>query len=263
MVVRSNQVSVSSGHQSDAAAAMAATVEELTVSIGQITDNAGHAQKASLQAESLSNDGAQVIRDVAAEIRSIAGEITETANTVTALGGESQRISSIVAVIREVAEQTNLLALNAAIEAARAGEQGRGFAVVADEVRKLAERTSNATKEIAGMIKLIQDRSDDAVSGMNRTVAKVSGGVELATRAAEAIDGIAQSAKRAEAAITGITGALTEQTIASGQIAGSVERIAQMTEENSAASKASVESAGVLSTLAQQMRSAVMRFTLA
>ncbi|AMC34517.1 methyl-accepting chemotaxis protein [Janthinobacterium sp. B9-8] len=262
MVDRSKQVSLSAVHQSDAASNMAATVEEMTVSIGQITHNARDAQKASLQAESLSKEGAEVIHNVANEIRSIASEITETATKVTALGDESQRISSIVAVIREVAEQTNLLALNAAIEAARAGEQGRGFAVVADEVRKLAERTSAATKEIADMIKLIQDRADHSVAGMNRTVDKVSSGVDLANLAAEAIGSIADSAKRAEAAITAISSALQEQTTASGQIAGSVERIAQMTEESSVTAKMSSASATALSALAQQMRGAVLHFNL-
>lgn len=262
MVEHSEHVSLSAGLQSDAASNMAATVEEMTVSIGQISNNAGDAQKASLQAETRSNEGAVVIRNVADEIHSIAAEITETATKVAALGEESQRISSIVAVIREVAEQTNLLALNAAIEAARAGEQGRGFAVVADEVRKLAERTSGATREIADMIKLIQDRADSSVAGMNRTVEKVSSGVSLASLAADAIGSIADSAKVAEAAISAISSALLEQSTASGQIAGSVERIAQMTAESSVAAKGSSSSAAALSALAQQMRGAVLRFNL-
>ena len=262
MADTARQVSTESALQSEAAATMAASVEQLTVSINHVKDNAGDAQQASLKAESLSRDGAKVIRDAAAVIHGVAEEIGATSKVIEVLGEESQRISSIVAVIHDVADQTNLLALNAAIEAARAGEQGRGFAVVADEVRKLAERTSGATREITDMIERIQQRSNESVSGMGRAVAKVNDGVALANQAGASIGDIADSAVIAERAVGVISSALQEQASASTQIAGNVECIAQMTEENSAAAKASADSARALNALADEMRREIARFRL-
>jgi len=262
MANAARQVSNDSAAQSEAAASMAASVEQLTVSIAHVKDNAGDAQQASLKAEGLSRDGADVISNAASVIQGVAAEITSTSKIIEALGEESERISGIVSVIHDVADQTNLLALNAAIEAARAGEQGRGFAVVADEVRKLAERTSGATREITEMIERIQARSGESVSGMGRAVAKVNDGVALASRAGTSIGDIADSAVVAERAVGVIAAALHEQASASAQIANNVERIAQMTEENSTAARISAESARALNTLAEQMRQEIAHFQL-
>ncbi|MGQ5524583.1 methyl-accepting chemotaxis protein [Chitinimonas sp. PSY-7] len=262
MAATSTQVSNDSAAQSEAASSMAAAVEELTVSITQVKDNAGDARQSSVRAESLSNEGASVIRGAEKEILGVAEEIRITSKVIAELGEESQRISSIVSVIHDVADQTNLLALNAAIEAARAGEQGRGFAVVADEVRKLAERTSGATREIVDMIQRIQQCSKDSVSGMDRAVSRVEESVQLAGSAGTAIEGIASSAVEAEHAVSVIASALQEQSTVSTQIASNVERIAQMAEENSSAAKVSAGSAQLLSRLAEEMRKEVARFRL-
>ena len=262
MTETSGQVSAASANQSEASASMAAAVEQLAVSIAHVKDNASGAYDASEHAGSLSKEGIAVIHGAAEEVRGAANEIRETASMIDALGSESQRISSVVSVIRDVAEQTNLLALNASIEAARAGEQGRGFAVVADEVRKLAERTSSATSEISETIQRVQGHTTQSMQGMNRAVERVNSGVELAGRAGDAIQKIAQSAEGASVAVSDIRSALYEQTAASSQIASTVERIVQMAEENTAASHSSAASAQALSALAQEMRKTVAHFKL-
>ena len=262
MVDSSDQVSARSSVQSEATANMAAAIEQLTVSIGHVKDNAGSAQMASSEAGTMSDDGAHVVEQAAADIRSIADELRATAGTITSLGQETQGISSIVSIIREVAEQTNLLALNAAIEAARAGEQGRGFAVVADEVRKLAERTQGATREIVEKIERVQHGAEASIAGMNHALSRINEGVEHTGNAAHTIEDIAHTVRQAASSVTNIASTLQEQASASQQIAGNVERIAQMTEENSAAARASAEAAGTLKSLAATMRNAVSRFRL-
>lgn len=262
MANSSHEVSIASARQSESSASMAAAVEQLTVSISHVTSNAGEAHQAASEAETLANDSAKVIQGTAESVHGVAGELRSTSAVMAQLGEQSQRISGIVSVIREVADQTNLLALNAAIEAARAGEAGRGFAVVADEVRKLAERTNQATSEISGMISLIQTHTSASVQGVNGAVALVDGSVERANRAADAIDRIASSATAVEGAIDVIRSALQEQMNASQQIAVNVERIAQMSEENCSSAQNSDEAAQALTELAARMRSAVDRFRL-
>ena len=181
----SQQVATGSTGQSEATASMAATVEQVTVSIAHVSEGAREALKISQSSGELSEKGGEIIHSAAEEMRKIANTVRETSVSIANLGEQSNKISSIVKVIKEIADQTNLLALNAAIEAARAGEQGRGFAVVADEVRKLAERTTQSTQEVTQMIATIQQASNAAVAGMDATVVQVDSGVELAQQAGE------------------------------------------------------------------------------
>jgi methyl-accepting chemotaxis protein len=179
---------------------------------------------------------------------------------IRSLESRTNEISSIANVIKEIAAQTNLLALNAAIEAARAGEQGRGFAVVADEVRKLAERTSAATEEIGGMIGAIQSDTASAVGAMDQALPQVERGVELAQEAAQSLRDIRDGAGTTLNRIRDVALATREQSAASNAIAQQVESIAQMVEETSASMQQTAESAHNLEQVAQELGALVARF---
>ncbi|WP_460537751.1 methyl-accepting chemotaxis protein, partial [Chitinimonas naiadis] len=208
---RSSEVSTGSESQSDAAGAMAAAVTEMTESIHQIADSADRANQLSVESGQLSREGSAVIARAMDEMNRISDAVNQTSGVIDALADKTQTITSIVNVIHDVADQTNLLALNAAIEAARAGEQGRGFAVVADEVRKLAERTSTATREITAMIADIQHSSAESKTTMQMAVQRVASGVELAGQGGEAVKRIEDSAGRVVGVVEDISVALKEQ----------------------------------------------------
>ncbi|WP_417068731.1 methyl-accepting chemotaxis protein [Niveibacterium terrae] len=254
------QVSGSSERQSEAASSMAATIEELTVSINQVADNAGRAFDLSHKSGEAAHEGSEVIGESVRRMKEIAGRIAQTGDSIGTLGAASREISGIVQAIKEVADQTNLLALNAAIEAARAGEQGRGFAVVADEVRKLAERTAHATQDIGTKIAAIQSGVDGAAASMGAAVSLVESGVAVADSAGESVRLINERTREAEDEVNAISGALREQGEASNQIAAHVEQIARMSEENC---RGAGEAAGIsheLAALADAMRKAAERF---
>ena len=248
--------------QSEAASSMAASVEEMSVSIDHVRENAREAHGVSVQAGEQSRTGRAIVHKAADEIGQIAEAVNTSARTIGELEAVSSEISSIVSVIKEVADQTNLLALNAAIEAARAGEQGRGFAVVADEVRKLAERTGESTLQIAQMIDRIQSGTRKAAAEMEASVARVREGVTLAHEAGDSVGAIQSSAERVVHAVDDIALALNEQSVASQEIAKNVERIAHMAEENSATVSQTAASARQMGELAVQLRQAVSRFKL-
>ena len=256
------QLSASVQEQSHSASSMAATVEQLTVSINHVADNAGDAHALSSESGRQSTEGGSVIQETLQSMRLIADTVQASAGQIGELDQHAEQISSIVGVIKSIAEQTNLLALNAAIEAARAGEQGRGFAVVADEVRLLAQRTANSTQEITDMVKKIQLGTRDAVSSMDVGVEQVKGGVALAQQAGEAIVTIRQSSADVVRVVDQISLALREQTAASQDVARNVERIAQMSQHNSQAVEQTSETAGALQRLAQRLEQQVNVFVL-
>lgn len=254
------QVSSGSAHQSESASAMAAAVEEMTVSISHVSSNANSASELAQNSGKASREGARIIDTTVGEIGAVASLVDETSGVIAELGEQSQQISSIVQVIKEVADQTNLLALNAAIEAARAGEQGRGFAVVADEVRKLAERTTVSAVEIADMIGKIQNSTQEAVERMGDVVRRAASGKELAGEAGERVREIERSVIEAVAAIHEVSNSLSEQRAASENIAQNVESVSQMSEENSTAAGHTAEAARQLSELADRMEASARQF---
>ena len=256
----SRQVSDASDNQSESASAMAAAIEEMTVSITHINDSTHDALRRAHEAGEAANSGAETISQTNVEMAEIAKTVQSAGQNINEVGVQSNRISMIVQVIKDVADQTNLLALNAAIEAARAGEQGRGFAVVADEVRKLAERTASSTTDISKVVNSMQSTTQNAVVGMESVVQRVDVGNKLSDQAASRVGQIQGSAQHVAEAINDISVALNEQNSVAQDIARRVETVARMSEENSFAAKNTAQVAEELDQLADALRQTAGRF---
>ena len=254
------EVAIASERQSDATSSMAAAIEEMTVSINHISDSANETQGNSLESVSLSEDGDLKIQAASHEIKAIASSVNDASARIRKLEERANQISSIAGVIKDIAGQTNLLALNAAIEAARAGEQGRGFAVVADEVRKLAERTSTATVEIEQMIAGIQSDTVEVVGVMDAALPQVSAGVLAAEDAAVSLRQIKDGSQSTLERIRDVADSTKEQSLASDSIAQRVEEIASMVEETTAAMKSTAETAADMEKIAGELSQLVCRF---
>ena len=257
-----HEVAGSSQQQSVAASTMAAAASEMTASIEEITRHAQRALDMASQAETLAKDGGRVIHQVVSDMDGIARSAQQSAQVIRTLDKESEAIYSIIQVIKGIADQTNLLALNAAIEAARAGEQGRGFAVVADEVRSLAGRTSASTQEIASMVGSIQQNTRAAVISMEEGVAQVDKGMAVTAEVERAIREILQATLSTTELVNDISRTISEQSLASNEIAHQVERIAGMSESNSRVIAGTASTTDELSSLAGQLSQSVDRFKM-
>ncbi|RIX43623.1 MAG: methyl-accepting chemotaxis protein [Rhodocyclales bacterium GT-UBC] len=250
----------STSTQSDASSTVAAAVEEFSVSIDQVAENANQAEHKANQANELSQTGGREVSVAVGEILQIETVVVKAAQQMDDLGRQATEIGSIVSVIKEVADQTNLLALNAAIEAARAGEQGRGFAVVADEVRKLAERTTSSAQQITNMVHSIQVSSDAAARAMQESNDLVGQSVSQIRNAGASMQKINDSSAGVMCSITDISQALKEQRISGVEIAQNVEKIAQMTDAGRASANEVSSAAHELATLAKALELEVAKF---
>ncbi len=248
------QVADGSSSQQNAAESMVSAIEQMTAGVGAVAEHANQTASNAQVARELSVQGAQVVTSASQEIERIARSVEDSARVITALGARSEAISGIVKVIREIADQTNLLALNAAIEAARAGEQGRGFAVVADEVRKLAERTSTATTEIAGMITAIQAETQTAIASIDAGSAQAHAGAELARKAAGSLEQINQGAQQTMEKVDAIAGAIAAHSREADQIVHHVHSIMDMVASNTSGAREALDEAKSLSGLAVNLK---------
>ncbi len=251
-----------SEHQAQEIAGASAAVNEMAVTIDQVSANAAESAGVAERSVSIANNGAKVVQNTIHGMDTIREQIQDTSKRIKRLGESSQEIGDIVSLINDIADQTNILALNAAIQASMAGDAGRGFAVVADEVQRLAERSATATKQIEALVKTIQNDTNEAVISMEQTTSEVVRGARLAQDAGVALEEIeAVSASLAEL-IQNISNAARQQASSAGHISNTMNVIQEITSQTSAGTNATAASIGNLSDLAVELRSSVTGFKL-
>lgn len=245
------------------AGTVATASEEMSATSFEIAQSCTLAAQSATDANNSAIDGSGVVQETVFGMSDIADMVKETAVTIAGLGSHSDQIGEIIGTIEDIADQTNLLALNAAIEAARAGEQGRGFAVVADEVRALAERTTKATREIAGMIKSIQSETKKAVSAMEQSVQEVEKGTERAARSGGALSDIIDQVNSVSSQVSQIATAAEQQTSTTGEITNNIHQISNVIQETAKGAQDSVQAASMLSSLVEELQQLVGQFKVA
>jgi methyl-accepting chemotaxis protein len=258
----SEEMAAGAQEQSAQTTEIAGAIEQMTSTILQTTKNASTAAEQAKSAGLAAEEGGIVIRETIEGMNRIADVVKNAAQTVHELGASSEQIGTIVQVIDDIADQTNLLALNAAIEAARAGEQGRGFAVVADEVRKLAERTTKATKEIGDMIKKIQKDTGGAVKSMELGTSEVEKGIKYAEKSGKSLNEIIVNANTVVDVINQVAAASEEQSSAAEQISRSIEGISSVTHQSAAGVQQIAKAAGDLNNLTVDLQNLVEQFKI-
>ncbi|HEX5677753.1 MAG TPA: methyl-accepting chemotaxis protein [Alcanivorax sp.] len=251
-----------SEHQAQEIAGASAAVNEMAVSIDQVSANAAESAAVAEKAVAIANKGAEVVQATIHGMDTIREQIQETSKRIKRLGESSQEIGDIVSLINDIADQTNILALNAAIQASMAGEAGRGFAVVADEVQRLAERSAAATKQIETLVKTIQTDTNEAVISMEATTAEVVKGARLAQDAGVALEEIENVSKNLADLIQNISNAARQQAASAGHISNTMNVIQEITSQTSAGTTATARSIGDLAEMAQEMRNSVAGFRL-
>lgn len=241
---------------------IASAIEEMSRTISENAMGATNAAQAAERNKLIASEGGNAVSETVKKMMQIANVVRTSAEKIEKLGESSKEIGEIISVIDEIADQTNLLALNAAIEAARAGEQGRGFAVVADEVRKLAERTTEATKQIAQMIKGIQKETDEAVRAMQTGTEEVNKGIELADKAGSSLEQIVSSSQEVWDLINQIAAATEEQSSTAEQIAKNISSISQVTADTATRVQDVAKSSEDLAKQMDMLRSMLEKFKL-
>ncbi len=258
----SEQMSRGVNDQSDQVNQVSTAIEEMTATIVESSKNAGEANEASKSSSESATSGGQLVNDTIQGMQKISEVVRESAESIAKLATSADQIGEIIGVIDDISDQTNLLALNAAIEAARAGEHGRGFAVVADEVRKLAERTGKATGEISDMVKGIQQETETAVSSMEAGTQEVDKGRELADKAGNSLNEIVNVSQQIMDMIGQMSTATEEQSAAAEQISKNIERISSVTKETATGAEQSAAAAEQLNRQAEGLKAMVGRFQL-
>jgi twitching motility protein PilJ len=248
--------------QAEQITSASAKINEMAVSIDQVSRNSADSAEVAQRSVQIASNGAQIVRQTIIGMDSIREQIQETSKRIKRLGESSQEIGSIVELINDIAEQTNILALNAAIQAASAGEAGRGFAVVADEVQRLAERATGATKRIETLVQTIQSDTVEAVSSMEQTTTQVVNGARLAEDAGTALGEIEKVSNNLAGLIQGISSAAKQQSAAATNISSTMSSIQQITAQTSVGANQTAESIGNLAQLAQELRRSVADFKL-
>ena len=263
------ELSVSSKHllenanaQKDQSHQIVSAMHEMGAAIAEVSNNAARAAQGAVSAREEAHDGGQVVGQTVAAMQTLTEASRATSSQIEGLAKSSDEIGRIASVISEIAEQTNLLALNAAIEAARAGEQGRGFAVVAGEVRRLAERTGQATREIDTMISSIQKEAKNAVESIKNEIAHVNQSAETAAQAGESINGIIQASDNVKEMISQIATASHQQSAATEEVNHNMNEIVRIIDLSTAGTQSSAKACEELSRLATQMQEAVSHFRL-
>ena len=258
----SEEMAAGAQEQSSQAQEVAAAVDQMTKTILETTKNAGNTADAAKNAGQIAKDGGKIVLQTIEGMNRIANVVTKAAETIQELGKNSDQIGEIIQVIDDIADQTNLLALNAAIEAARAGEQGRGFAVVADEVRKLAERTTKATKEIADMIKRIQRDTNEAVESIQQGAVEVQKGKELASKASESLEQIISGSQEVVDQAIQVASASEEQSASAEQISRNIEAISSVTQQSVTGVQQIARAVGDLNKLTENLQNLVSKFNI-
>ena len=256
----STQISEGANRQSDQTTMVATAMEEMNATVIEVAKNSQSVSESARNAQETALSGGNVVKQAKEAMQDVKESTSITGETITRLGTSSEQIGSIISVINDIADQTNLLALNAAIEAARAGEQGRGFAVVADEVRKLAERTTVSTKEISEMIKSIQNEASAAVETMNESAEKVENGVNLVNEAGTSLENIVSGINNVTDLVNQIATATEEQSATTDEITANMEAITQVSSSNLTAVTEVTGATNDLATLATGLKDLVSGF---